>query len=330
MKGEKTLNDIKEGYSVVKRILNDKKTIESLAKKTKRYSRIYTIGAGSSFWMSEITASLLRSYKVDATAIHSSNFLFSNYPLKNTLIIAFSQSGETTETKKAIQKAKKSNCQIFSIIGQPNSSIAKLSHLNYITNTGKECPMATKSIDAAILTSYIYIHALLNKKTNLSNLPLTMKKSMKVNISKVTTFLKKYQRAYSLGIDIDYGIAGELSTKFAESPLIQVTPLHALEISHGPKSNVKNIPTFIITTEKKYRKHYISLIKELIKTKAKIIVISNQHYPSDFFIKIPSNSLTIFSTIKVIQRIAQETAVKKNLNPDSPQNLPKFIVRKDL
>ena len=65
--------------------------------------------------------------------------------LNNTLFITLSQSGETADTVEALKTAKKINSNIVSlcISNSSESSLTRLSDLNFLTHAGPEIGVAS-------------------------------------------------------------------------------------------------------------------------------------------------------------------------------------------
>lgn len=335
MPGIYALKEIKQGIRAVQITINKTKELKKIADKLKGNKKIYCIGCGSSYWAACLTAEFLREGEVDTQAVVSSEIFFSHYPESaSSLVIAFSQSGETTATIEALKQAKENGAKTFSIINKANSSLDKFSDFSFITPAGHEHVLATKSFDSALAASYIFSKTLINKNAKgIEIVPEIYKKILKMDISKAIAMLKNYKRAYILGIGIDYGSAGETAIKLDEAALIQSTPLPALEISHGPKANIKNIPVILIAMQNQYEKIYNNLLKELKEAGAKTIIYSpiGRSYLSDINYNLPgTDDIIVFPGIKLSQRIAVETALAKGLNPDNPPTLKKFVARKNL
>ena len=335
MPGEHTLKEIKESIVAVQKTIDKAGNLENIAKKLKSFKKIYCIGCGSSYWLAHILAELLRSNQVDVQTVVSSEILFYDYPEnEQTLIIAFSQSGETTETLKALEQAKTRNAKTFAILNQEHSSIEMLSDFVFITPAGKEHMIATKSFDSALAAAYIFAKAYHGESyENIIEVPHLYEEILSLDISPAVNLLKKVERAFAIGTGRDYGVAGETALKLGESALIETVSLPILEISHGPKITTLNIPIILIAMQPKFQVLYENILAELKEVGAQPIVYapSGTTYKNTVTFEFSGlEDLSIFSSIKLSQRLAVETALAKNLDPDNLPNLKKFVTRDDL
>ena len=168
---------------------------------------------------------------------------------------------------------------------------------------------------------------------NIGSVPELFDEVLPLDISRAVKILSAGERAYVLGIDGFYGVAGEFAVKLGEAAQIQATALPAPEISHGPKASVRNVPVILFAMQKEHERLFAGLLTELKEAGAKTIVCSPEHssYDADIGIKLPGDGDSgIFSAVKLSQRLAVETAIVKGLNPDHPPTLKKFVKRKNL
>ena len=119
-------------------------------------NRIILVASGSSYHCARYAAELFSSIsKIEASAIYSSEFLLEDTIAHsdNILYIFITQSGETTDTNSALEKAKEHGVKTLCITNKENSTIWNASDYKVACLAGEE-----KSIAA---TKY-FVYQLLN------------------------------------------------------------------------------------------------------------------------------------------------------------------------
>ncbi|PIP33911.1 hypothetical protein COX69_04465 [Candidatus Falkowbacteria bacterium CG_4_10_14_0_2_um_filter_48_10] len=332
MRGQKTLEDIARGSAIVAKILAADKDLANWAEHFQRVDKIYALGCGSSYWLAFLVAAFFRRAGRDATAVPASEFFLTGYPVpRRTLALVFSQSGETTETVRAAAQAREQGAAVFAVINRGAGALAKMADGFFLTPAGSEQILATKSFAAGLAAAYLFAHYLTGARPDdLSGLPVLYEKILALDIKPLVRCLAPAVRAYSLGIGLDYGLAGEAALKLGEGAGLQITALPALEISHGYKANLDGVPVLVVGLQTAYHKVYENLIREIRQAGARIISFSPLNLPlaADCNVEIPGPGDTaIFTAVKLLQRLAVETALARGLDPDQPAGLAKTVRR---
>jgi len=307
------------------------------------YDEIIFFGCGSSYNLSQsasfFTKSLLNGRS--CLALPSSELLINTdvYINKNRkyLIIGFSRSGETTESINVVKKLKgKNNIKSLIFTCKKGSAITGFSDNHFICRDAAEksivmtvsfssmlfayCLMLTKFIDnKEMLAEFKYLIDYLNE--NISNL-----------FSNIESYLNKnnFSSYFVLGSGFNYGLAVEADLKMKEMSQTPSYSYHLYEFNHGPKSLLdKDSLCLILTLGKNLFKNE-EIIKEILNLGSKVIVIGSNGidraddkninyllYDSDFKFDI----IKSFINIPVFQILSYIKTIKKNLNPDKPNNL---------
>ena len=83
---------------------------------------------------------------------------------KGSVVIAFSQSGETADVMEAVKEAKRSGAQVYSIVNAVGSSLARESEGVLLLNCGPEVGVAaTKSFTAQVVVANMVVDAVHGK-----------------------------------------------------------------------------------------------------------------------------------------------------------------------
>lgn len=130
-----------------------------------KYRNILLTGMGSSYFIANATASLLNSYKIPAYALNTGELLHYQISLisPESLIICISQSGESYEVIKLIEKLS-SNITVLSICNEKDSSLVKFSRYSLLCKAGKEEKTSTKTFITCYQVAYLLAMKLCNQE----------------------------------------------------------------------------------------------------------------------------------------------------------------------
>ena len=95
---------------------------------------IIFIGMGSSGTLAKYGARYFSNMGHFAVGLEDALYPIESFQWKNTVVMTFSESGETERLIEAIHQFKKKNCCVLSITNSPLSTLAKLSDWNFSYN----------------------------------------------------------------------------------------------------------------------------------------------------------------------------------------------------
>jgi len=135
------IKEVSEQVDTVKRAtMQDRSIFDKITQEIKNSKGVFLVGAGSSFH-----ACLSASYIFSKVSnLHVNVVLASEFPYyehflnENSLIIAVSQSGETTDVLEAVKTARKKGSKVISIVNVMGSSLTQQSHNFLLLNAGPE------------------------------------------------------------------------------------------------------------------------------------------------------------------------------------------------
>ncbi|MHA1292839.1 MAG: SIS domain-containing protein [Promethearchaeota archaeon] len=156
-----TLNYIRNNYQIKFQNLR-----ERIVKK--EISNIIFTGMGSSYFSSYIPYYLLNQNGINAEMRESGEFLLYSFPekenkfFKNTIIIIISQSGESGEIIKILNRidSLKNKPYLIGITNSPKSTLAQKSNITFLIRAGKETSVTSKSYTCTLLMLYIFAKSL--------------------------------------------------------------------------------------------------------------------------------------------------------------------------
>jgi len=317
--------------------------------KLKNIKRIIFLGCGSSYY-----AGLIGNYIIEELAslnceVEFSDEFVSRLPVveDDTLVIALSQSGKTTDVIQAVRILKNKAAMIVAITNTKNSKLADLVDINLNCLAGKEKAVAaTKSFLAQIFMLYLIAFYLGEKRGEIKAVKMKQYlKELKELPKKITSIfqqeksIKKYAKEFSLqeylvllGKKYNYPIALEGAQKIKETTYIPAEGYASDEFLHGPCALVdENFLVIIIIPPGDVFDKKKDVLDRLKKMQGKEIIITSKGKASlnikrIIYIPRTNNIFYPFLTVVPLQLLSFFIAVEREIEVDQPRNISKYIV----
>jgi len=307
-------------------------------------NKVILVASGSSYNCARFSADLFDSIaSIEATAVYSSEFLLKTIipQSENLLYIFITQSGETSDTNKALMKAKECGLRTLCITNAENSSIWKLADYQINCHAGEEKSIAaTKSLTAQMLCTTLLVLKYAQMKDidvahileDLKTLPPALNNTLSLRrvIKKYAKLLLSYKNIVLLADGAAYALAREGALKMKETTYLNITSYILGEFMHGHVAvlNKKSALIYIATSDLTY-----TSTKNLNKIKKDykpfIFLIGN---PNDKInanvninINIESSLVKSFASVVIVQLFALEMALRLHHNVDKPKGLEKVV-----
>ena len=305
----------------------------------------YHAGLVAKYWLEDIA-------KVPCNVEVASEYRYRNPILLNdTLFVTLSQSGETADTFEALKTAKKINSNIVSlcISNSSESSLTRLSDLNFLTHAGPEIGVASTKAFTTQLVALALLVCSIGKLKNTINtkqekeivdglrrLPGLINDALlqEPQIKKLAARFKDKNSALFLGRGTMYAIAMEGALKLKEISYIHAEAYPAGELKHGPIALIdKNMPVIAIAPNDELLGKLKSNLQEVKSRGSQMIVFEDedskvQSMEAMEVIQITSNlgriSAPIIFTIP-LQLLSYHVALIKGTDVDMPRNLAKSV-----
>lgn len=259
---------------------------------------------------------------------------------KNTVVIAVSQSGETSDVIQGVKRAKEAGAAIFSLVNMVGSSLARMSDRVVYLNCGPEIGVAaTKSFLSQLTILYLLAFAMVNRlEEGIEKLravcPLIEENfhDNQKRLAELAQKLKNKNDFYYIARGINFAMAGEGALKLKEIAYIHAEGMPAGELKHGTLALIEKGTPVVAICPKDYTFH--DALSNVAETKARgafVIGISDQLEQSfDEWIRIPSVEEIFYPLVSIVplQLLAYHFAVARGLDPDKPRNLAKSVTVK--
>lgn len=306
--------------------------------------KVVLVASGSSYHCARYAADLFGNVaNIEARAIYSSEFLLkSAVPHESSILYVFiTQSGETSDTNSALQKAKELGMRTLCITNKKGSSIWEGSDFQIDCHAGEEKSIAaTKSLTTQMLCCTLLVLKYAAHKgidisqyiDELKTLSFYIEETYKLHskIKDIAKFLSKYKTIVVTADGISYAIAKEAALKIKETSYINVYSSILGEFMHGHVAvlNSKQALIYISISEMNYTAiKNLNKITEEYNPPICIIGCSNEKVKSKYNIDISceSNIVKSFCVVVMIQLLALEIAKKLGRNVDKPHGLHKVV-----
>ena len=317
----------------------------------KGIERILMIACGTSYY-----AALTSKYWLEGIAgipcdveIASEYRYRKSVPNPKTLVVTFSQSGETADTLAALKHARALGMdKSLTICNVATSAMVRESVLHFITRAGVEIGVAsTKAFTTQLVALFLLTLTLAKVKGRLTaeeeaeymkqlrHVPQAVSAVLALEpqvIAWADRFVSK-QHALFLGRGEHYPIALEGALKLKEISYIHAEAYPAGELKHGPLALVdESIPVVTVAPNDRLLEKLKSNMKEVEARKGELYVFADADTGMEasehiHVIRMPENYGALSPILHVVplQLLAYHTAFVRGNDVDKPRNLAKSV-----
>jgi glucosamine--fructose-6-phosphate aminotransferase (isomerizing) len=269
--------------------------------------------------------------------------------LDGTLVVAISQSGESTDTNLVREKARAQGALTVGITNESGSTLARIADYVFLVRAGKEKSVAaTKTYTGQLLILYLLAYALGGSINidDLRRLPQWTHAALKLE-SEVAERAQRYRfmnHALVVGRGLNYSNAFELALKLMETCYVVAERFSSADLLHGPIAMLEaGFPVFLFAPPGVTWPGLAQLIGRLSEIKTETLIITDRSNESAVKragkegiaqrISIPLNlahkrgPADLYTTIPYVvpaQLFAGWLAHVKGLDPDRPRALKKI------
>ena len=324
--------------------------IEDVMPRLLRAKKITFVSCGTSWHSALIGKFLIESLtRIPVEVDYASEYRYRRPIItSDDVVIGITQSGETADTKAALELAKNKGALILGIVNVVGSSIARMAHAGIYTHSGTEIGVAsTKAFTGqvaaitmlAIKLSHRLGHIdddkLMDLKDALAIIPDQVQEILDDSgvIESIASIYANYDDFLYLGRGISFPVALEGALKLKEISYIHAEGYPAGEMKHGPIALIdESCPSvFVIPHDDSYEKT-ISNLQEIKARSGKVIAITDKEDKNltelaDAVIIVPKteSELTPLLTTIPLQIFSHKIAKIRNKDVDKPRNLAKSV-----
>ena len=324
--------------------------IEDVMPRLLRAKKITIVSCGTSWHSALIGKYLIESLtRIPVEVDYASEYRYRKPIIANDdVVIGITQSGETADTKAALELAKRKGALIIGIVNVVGSSIARLSDAGIYTHSGTEIGVAsTKAFTGQVAAitmlaiklshrlGHIDDEKLMDLKDALAIIPDQVQEILDDSgvIESVASIYSNYDDFLFLGRGVSFPVALEGALKLKEISYVHAEGYPAGEMKHGPIALIdESCPSvFVMPHDDSYEKT-ISNLQEIKARSGKVIAITDKEdknltEAADAVIIVPKTKpeLTPLLTTIPLQIFSHKIARIRNKDVDKPRNLAKSV-----
>lgn len=265
-----------------------------------------------------------------------------NLDLRDALVVAISQSGESTDTNLVLERGRAQGALTVGITNENDSTLAKIAEYSILVRAGKEKSVAaTKTYTGQLLAFYLLAYALgvpidlddLRRLPEWAASALTLEPEIAARADRY----RFMDHAVVVGRGLNYANAFEFALKMMETCYIVAERFSSADFLHGPIAMVESsFPAFLFAPPGVTSPSMREMLEKLLALKAETLVItdaSHHELEAPRVIRIPTKlahkgklPAEIYTPIPYVipaQLFAAHLAAEKGLDPDQPRTLSK-------
>ena len=267
--------------------------------------------------------------------------------LKDVLVVAISQSGESTDTNLVLQQARRKGAFTVGITNRRASTLAQVAEHVFLVRAGEEKSVAaTKTYTGQLLALYLLAYAL-GAAIQMDDLRRVIEAAgkalgLEAEIAQRAQRYRFMEHAVVVGRGLNYSNALEFALKLMETCYVVAERFSTADFLHGPIAIIEAaFPIFIFAPAGVTWPGVAQLLERMAKIEAETLIVTdlsnagavkrfqgkftrdlcipfrlrNKRQPSDLYTPIPY--------IVPAQLFAACLAEAKGLDPDHPRSLKK-------
>lgn len=264
--------------------------------------------------------------------------------LKDALVVALSQSGESTDTNMVLERARETGALTIGITNEPDSSMTRIAEHVFLVRAGREKSVAaTKTYTCQLLMAYLLAYALGApiRLDDLRRLPDWTASALSLH-GQIEEMVERYRfmdHAVVVGRGLNYSNAFEWALKLMETCYVVAERFSSADFLHGPIAMVERaFPVFLFTPSGVTWPGLLEMLAKLDALRADTLIVTDESnaeaiqrpgrslvIPAHLALasELPEELLTPIPYIVPAQLLAACLADKKGLNPDQPRTLSK-------
>src|SRR5215831_20834920 len=200
---------------------------------------------------------------------------------RDALVVAVSQSGESTDTNLVLSHARRQGAMTIGITNEAASSLAKLAEYVFLVRAGREKSVAaTKTYTGQVLMLYLLAYALGGKirPHDLARLPEYAELALRLE-PEIDALSERYRfmdHCVVMGRGLNYANAFEFALKLMESCYVVAERFSSADFLHGPIAMVgPSFPVFLFAPSGVTAASMREMLDKLRGLQAETVVITD-------------------------------------------------------
>jgi glucosamine--fructose-6-phosphate aminotransferase (isomerizing) len=317
------------------------------ARELRNIKRVKFLGCGSAYYAGQMGAALVEELaRIPADAEPASEFRYRSPVVDpDTLYVAVSQSGETSDTLMAVQELKRKGGQVMGAVNVVGSAIGRECGHGIFLHAGPEVAVASTKALTNMSVNFALLALLLGRVRDLSaasgarivsglrNLPSQVEAilSEEQEIEAIAHQFAEADHMFFIGRVRGWPVAREGAQKLKEISYVHAEAYQAGELKHGPLALIQpDMPSVVIIPSDDLIAKNISTIEQIKARSGPVIALTSADIPdglADATIRVPRAEPELEPILFNIplQILAYHAAAKLGRDIDKPRNLAKSV-----
>ena len=317
------------------------------ARELRNIKRVKFLGCGSAYYAGQMGANLIEELaRIPADAEPASEFRYRSPVVDpDTLYVAVSQSGETSDTLMAVQELKRKGGQVMGAVNVVGSAIGRECGHGIFLHAGPEVAVASTKALTNMVVNFALLGLLLGRVRDLSaanggrvagglrNLPsqVTAILNAEEEIATVAHRFAEAEHMFFIGRVRGWPVAREGAQKLKEISYVHAEAYQAGELKHGPLALIQpDMPSVVIIPSDDLIAKNVSTIEQIKARGGPVIALTSADIPdglADATIRVPRAEPELEPILfnVPLQILAYHAAAKLGRDIDKPRNLAKSV-----
>ncbi|MDA1195431.1 MAG: glutamine--fructose-6-phosphate transaminase (isomerizing) [Planctomycetota bacterium] len=315
----------------------------------RRFSRVDLVGAGTAYHACLYGAQVIETLaRIPARAVMSHEYAAAQPVLgPDVLVIAVSQSGETMDTKVALEAALEGDAATLGVLNVRQSVIGRMAGGVMDLHAGPEISVASTKAHTSMLCALALLALKAAQARGVTSTPYgdiaralwALPDAVRMALAdfgaaaEAARDVRRADHMLYLGRSWDSSTALEGALKMKEISYIHAEGYAAGELKHGPIALVsREVPTVAIVTPGRMRERMLGNVREVRAREGEILIVASKddeeaRFLADFVLPVPTLDERIAPIVNVVplQVLAYETARLRGCDIDQPRNLAKTV-----
>ena len=317
------------------------------ARELRNIKRVKFLGCGSAYYAGQMGANLIEELaRIPADAEPASEFRYRSPVVDpDTLYVAVSQSGETSDTLMAVQELKRKGGQVMGAVNVVGSAIGRECGHGIFLHAGPEVAVASTKALTNMVVNFALLGLLLGRVRDLSaanggrvvnglrNLPSQVSAILNAEeeIATVAHRFAEAEHMFFIGRVRGWPVAREGAQKLKEISYVHAEAYQAGELKHGPLALIQpDMPSVVIIPSDDLIAKNVSTIEQIKARGGPVIALTSADIPdglADATIRVPRAEPELEPILfnVPLQILAYHAAAKLGRDIDKPRNLAKSV-----
>lgn len=339
--GEHTLREVttqdESWRSAYEAVRSQRDVLQKLLRDNRGLPVVFT-GCGSAYCLAQYAAIMYQTVTGAASrAAPSSELLLHTESIAPQgdlpLVIAFSRSGETSETVQAVTKMESGGSDVIAITCEGESRLARASAATIAIPAGREESVAQTRSLAGMMVAALSLAALATNDRalmdDIARLPSLAAGVMGRSeaIAEAVGGREGYRRITFLGSGAMYGLACEGAVKLAEMSLTMADAHTFLEYRHGPIALVDHEHLIVALISDDVRGLELEVLRDIKRIDGRVLAVASSNEGLADLDEVLALDVPVGPWARAVlylplmQFLGYHRGLAKGLDPDRPRNL---------